>query len=109
MGVLISMVELVTFAGALGSIISIMVRIQDFSSMRNVHPSILFFIGFFKPMIGMAFALFLFAAINSGIIPVTVDPESEVFFFAALSFVAGFSERFVRDMIEKTEESIPAL
>lgn len=36
-----------------------------------------------------------------------LDKEgSERFFFAALSFVAGFSERFAQDVVSKTEQTV---
>lgn len=98
-----NMLGLVAIAGALGSIVSIMVRIGDFSGLKGQDPAVLFFTGFFKPVIGASFALFVWAALKSGLIPVTVQEGGGVFFFAAFSFVAGFSERFARDVITKTE------
>ena len=96
----------VAFAGAIGSIVSIMVRIQDFSGLHDVDPAVLFFTGFFKPMVGASFALFVFSALKAGIIPVTVNEEAELYFFMAFSFVAGFSERFAKDIVKTTERRI---
>ena len=56
---------MVAVAGSIGSIVSIMVRIQDFSGLRDVDPAVLFFTGFFKPVIGASFALFVFARVKS--------------------------------------------
>jgi hypothetical protein len=97
---------MVAFAGAIGSIVSIMVRIQDFSGLRDVDPSVLFFTGFFKPVVGAAFALFVFAVLRSGLIPVTIEQGTDRYFFLALSFVAGFSERFAKDIVKTTEYQI---
>jgi hypothetical protein len=66
----------------------------------------LFLTGFFKPVVGISFALFVFAVISSGLLPVAVNPEKSRYFFAALSFVAGFSERFARDVVVKTEATV---
>lgn len=106
LGIDASMLLLVGLAGASGSIVSIMVRIQDFTPMTDVDPSVLFLTGFFKPVVGMFFALFIFAALSSGLIPVTIELGKERYFFIALSFVAGFSERFARDIVTKTEQKI---
>jgi len=97
---------LVAFSGALGSIVSIMVRLHEFSRVEIPDKSILFFTGLFKPIIGTAFALFIFAILSSGLIPVVIQQEKAQYFFAALSFVAGFSERFAQDVVARTEAAI---
>lgn len=97
---------MVALAGAVGSVVSIMVRIQDFSALGDVDPSVLFFTGFFKPVVGAAFALFVFAVLRSGLIPVTINEGTDRYFFLALSFVAGFSERFAKDIVKITERQI---
>lgn len=105
-GISIQMLGLVAFAGALGSIISIMVRLHQFSSIRTPDPAILFFTGLFKPIVGTAFALFIFVVLSSGLLPVAIAEEKARYFFAALSFVAGFSERFAQDVVSKTELAV---
>jgi len=105
-GISIKMLGLVAFSGALGSIVSIMVRLHQFSSVQTPDPAILFFTGLFKPIVGTAFALFIFAALNAGLIPVAISPDKAQYFFAALSFVAGFSERFAQDVVSKTERTL---
>ena len=97
---------LVGVAGAIGSIVSIMVRIQDFSGLHDVDPMVLFVTGFFKPVVGASFALFVFAAFRAGLIPFTVEEGAERYFFMALSFVTGFSERFAKDIVKTTELKI---
>lgn len=91
-------IVLVALSGAIGSIVSIMVRIRDFAMATESDPTILFFTGFFKPVIGMAFALFVFVVLNSGILPIAVQDTKASYFFAAVAFVAGFSERFASDV-----------
>ena len=97
---------LVGIAGAVGSIVSIMVRIQDFSGLRDADPAVLFFTGFFKPVVGASFALFVFAAFRAGLIPFTIETGADRYFFMALSFLAGFSERFAKDIAKTTEQTI---
>jgi hypothetical protein len=105
-GVESAVVALVALSGALGSIVSIMVRIRDFGSSQHADPSILFFTGFFKPVIGTAFALFVFAVLKAGILPIALEVEKSHFFFAALAFVSGFSERFASDVATRTEDVV---
>lgn len=101
------LLSIAVLTGGIGSIVSIMVRIHDFSGLRDADPAVLLFTGFFKPVIGASFALFVLACLKSGIIPVTVQPETEQYFIAALSFVAGFSERFAKDIASSVERNIP--
>lgn len=105
-GIETSLVALVAIFGAIGSIVSIMVRIHEFANLKGVDRSVLFFTGFFKPVIGTSFALFVFAVLSSGLLPLTIDTEKSHFFFAALSFIAGFSERFAQDIVSKAEKTI---
>jgi hypothetical protein len=92
--------------GSVGSVVSIMVRIQDFLTLEMRDKFILYFIGAFKPIIGMAFALFVFAVIKSNILPIAIKIDSEYYFFMATSFLAGFSERFAKDIVNSLEERL---
>ncbi|HEV1992855.1 MAG TPA: hypothetical protein VGR03_00830, partial [Candidatus Acidoferrum sp.] len=108
LGINVSMLIGVALAGALGSIVSIMVRLQDFVSVHVKDPTVVFFTGFFKPIVGMSFAMFVFACLNAGILPlaIKVDTPAAGYFFLALGFVSGFSERFAQDVASRAEKSI---
>lgn len=107
MGVPLYFILIIAFAGALGSSVSILVRIAEFSRLANTDPYVLFLIGFFKPVIGMSFALFVFAVFQAEIIPIALDDESaRNFFILALAFLAGFSERFARDVVRRAEDVV---
>lgn len=104
MGIPVYFVLLIAFAGALGSGVSILVRIGEFSHLTQTDPYVLFLIGFFKPVIGMSFALFVFAVIQAEIVPVSLPDEvKRNFFTLAVAFLAGFSERFAKDVVRRTE------
>ncbi len=105
-GIDVSLLILVALAGALGGMVSIMARIQDFAQKTNVDSSVLFFTGLFKPVVGMAFAMFVFAVIEGGVLPLAVILEKKRYFFMALAFVSGFSERFARDVVSKVEDRV---
>jgi hypothetical protein len=106
LGIETAVLLMVALAGALGSIVSIMVRIQDFSDLRDANSLILFFTGFFKPVIGASFAMFVFSVLHAGLIPITIQENTASYFFIALSFVSGFSERFARDIATTAERQI---
>jgi hypothetical protein len=109
LGTGLGMLLLVSLAGALGSIVSVMIRLQkDFSDLKAWEPLHFLFTGLFRPMVGMAFAIFVFAAFESGIIPVEVvggdgSPEENLFYLT-VAFLAGFSERFAEDIVEGAEK-----
>jgi hypothetical protein len=105
-GVDTSILLAVAIAGGSGSVVSILVRIREFAAVGDIDPWISFFTGFFRPVIGTGFALFVFAAIKSGIVPIAFDLETEAFFFVAASFVAGFSERFVPKLMSATARQV---
>lgn len=107
MGIQSILLLMVAVAGGAGSAVSMLVRIQDFAQQKNFDPLAVFLTGFFKPVIGICFALFILFVIKSEIVPVKpTDKEKEIFLFLALGFVAGFSERFARDIISRTEDKI---
>ncbi len=103
-GMDLEMLLLVAAAGALGSIVSVMRRIRDFKGSGGGSPLVLYLTGAFKPIIGVSFALFVFAVFNSKLIAFSPPPGGEPYLFAAIGFLAGFSEKLAPDLIEKAQE-----
>lgn len=127
----------VAAAGALGSIVSILIRAtEEFHDQRYHDRFTPFFLGFFKPLIGASFGLLFLALINTGLfsIPgITLDEPSQrlasssgtgsnstqleesysnaqerrAFLLFAVAFVVGFSERLARDTISRFEAKNP--
>ncbi|MGJ5632235.1 hypothetical protein [Nostoc sp. CALU 1950] len=106
-------------AGTLGSIISILIRIEEFQSKKYSDPLTPFLVGAFKPMIGGAFSVLFLALINSGIILMFINPsvfklnpttneqssqDQQRSLIFVIAFVVGFSERLAKDFIGKAEE-----
>ncbi len=105
-----SVILFIGIVGALGSIASIMLRIRDsdFEAYKSTSsdPWPWLFFGLFKPIVGALFALFIFAVVKSGLLPLEVPEGTEGWFVVALSFIAGFSERFAPNILSGTEEGL---
>jgi len=92
--------------GAIGSVVSMMLKLDKLANTSHPNVPLLFWYAFFKPLIGAAFAFFVFAVIASGEFPLkfTLFNASEnmtrtgLYIVIAVSFVAGFSERFAPDI-----------
>jgi hypothetical protein len=108
-GVSSALILLAAGSGAIGSIVSIMSRVGDFSDLETKDHMVYFFTGLFKPVIGTAFAVFIFSLIKAGIVPIDLGNETrEVLVISAISFLSGFSERFASDFTKKVESTIGA-
>ena len=107
-------------AGVLGSVASILLRIIDFRDQKYDDPLIPFFIGLFKPIIGLIFGIFIFSLISSDTLIkidflITQDKSSsslitnkerhDLFIFSC-AFLVGFSERFAADLMKQSESSL---
>lgn len=91
-------------AGGLGSIVSMLTRIQSFSSLAGTDRRLLWMIGAMRPVIGIAFALFIFAVLQAQILPFNFPEGPKANFeYIALAFIAGFSERLSRGVISTVE------
>jgi hypothetical protein len=104
-----SVLLLIGIVGALGSIASIMLRIRDsafatYTASSDPWPWLFF--GLFKPIVGALFALFIFAVIRSGLLPVKITDATEGWLVLAVAFIAGFSERFATDILSSTEQGL---
>jgi hypothetical protein len=91
-------------AGGLGSIVSMLTRIQSFSSLAGTDRRLLWMIGAMRPVIGIAFALFIFAVLQAQFLPFNFPEGPKANFeYVALAFIAGFSERLSRGVISTVE------
>ena len=102
-------IYLVIFAGGLGSIVSVMIRLRSLDSQSRSQSVIPFFVGFFKPFIGTAFSLFVIALLEAKVVVIPafeLDSDLKKYLYFVVAFTAGFSEVLVPDLLSKTERSI---
>ena len=99
----------VALAGALGGITSTLTRIREYQNNDDYTDTVLpIYIGLIRPFVGGAFGVLLFVLLSSKLLPLQVGDDSDDtlnkwYGFIAIAFVAGFSERLVKDMISQTE------
>ncbi len=99
---------LTLLGGMVGSVASILVRLRDFEQSQGATPASLVLLGFSKPLVGGFFALFALAVMQAQLLPIKLPPDavSESYFFLALSFLSGFSERFAQDVVARLEDQL---
>lgn len=101
----LSLLYLCAIAGGLGSIVSLIARINmnsctvDYEAGRGVT----FALGALRPALGAVFGIAFYAAVASGLLDlfkVPADGDTKQFyFFLVIAFLAGFSERWARDVL----------
>src|SRR3712207_6145088 len=95
-------------AGGLGAIISVMIRIsrgQRLDVDTTQEPFMTCLAGSSRPVIGGALGVALYVLLKAGFIPLDIpaapDPAAP-YFFTAIGFLAGFSERWAQDTIVRS-------
>ena len=105
-----SLLVLVGSAGALGSIVSMLTRLEAYRD-KDLEDSLLpLLIGVFKPLIGVSFGILLLAISYSAVSPLRgsenkFPPSTTAFTFFSLAFLAGFSERLAKDIVSQVESN----
>jgi hypothetical protein len=82
--------------GALGAIVSVMTRMAtpgSFNTDFEVGRKPVRRLGYLRPFIGATFALALYIAVKSDLLQLGNVATPGIYFFATVSFLAGFSER----------------
>ena len=98
-------------AGALGAFVSVIERVTednfrvDYEAGRQAIARV----GSFRPVIGAIFGVVLYFALESGLLHIQVpgNDESQRFaFLVVAAFLAGFSERLAKDVLENVSASV---
>lgn len=111
-----NLIILSLISGATGSIISILTRIDEYKDgdyNQKYEDSILpVCIGLFKPIIGGTFGILIFTLLGSQVLPISLShtngegkrQDLRWLSFISITFIAGFSERLVKDIVSDTEK-----
>jgi hypothetical protein len=92
-------------AGAIGATVSVMIRITrgqkfDVDSTQGLAMTML--AGAFRPVVGAVLGASLYVLLLAGLLPLEIPQESAGYFFAAVGFLGGFSERWAQDTIVRS-------
>jgi hypothetical protein len=107
----------------LGGIISIVSRLREFSRVTDLDPFAMFWTAMLKPLIGVVLAVFILATLAGGIISFGflgdffsfggdaggnspakhLVSEKNLYILWTLAFLAGFSERFAWDFVDRAQ------
>lgn len=96
-------------AGAVGAIMSVMTRMRQadgFSLDYEVGRLQCIVLGGFRPLVGAVFGTVAYFALQSGFIDINPTKGDELFYFALVAFLAGFSERFAQVILGGAELSV---
>ncbi|HEX6246475.1 MAG TPA: hypothetical protein VFZ64_01275 [Nocardioidaceae bacterium] len=96
--------------GAIGAIISVMVRVtRQGRAVDAVQGHLMTWLaGGFRPLIGAVFGAALYVFVMGGLIPLEIpEGQQEWFLFASLAFLAGFNERWAQDTIVRSAPTLP--
>lgn len=98
-------------AGSLGSITSVMIRItrgQKLSIDPRQRPTVTVVSGAFRPLIGAVFGVAFYVLVEGGLLPLALNKENPVMYYAGLAFLAGFSERWAQDTVVRSAPISPS-
>lgn len=101
-GMQVTQIFLILHASFLGSIVSILIRIREFLSLSASNALLIYVTVVTKPFLAACLALFVYTLLRTGFVSfggVNLDGPNPMFLVWSIGFVAGFSERLVKDLI----------
>lgn len=112
------MLIVVAFGAFIGGVISIATRLGEFSRVSGLDPLAMFLTAMFKPLIGVILSVFIVSTLAGGVISLgfldkdmtwnvandtLVVTNKALYTLFMLSFLAGFSERFAWDFVDRAQ------
>jgi hypothetical protein len=89
-------------AGAVLSVLTRMARRDGFNLEFEVGRKSVRFLGGVRPWIGAMFALALYVALKSNLVELLQESQKGIYFYATIAFLAGFSERRAKVLLDST-------
>ena len=104
----------VLIAGGVGGVVSVLVKTKELITDAQDQEIDLFYVGFFRPLVGMSFGLLLFCIIESGafsnFISIKAEPDDKkIYTYMAIAFVAGISDILTTNALKTTESTIKTI
>jgi hypothetical protein len=97
--------------GAVGAIVSVMGRMASdngFNLDYEVGRKSVRRLGSLRPWIGATFALAIYLALKSSLLEIGQVKNPDIYFYATIAFVAGFSERRAKVLLDGIGGGVPA-
>ena len=94
--------------GCLGGVVSLLTRLPEFEILKGRSRTFLIALGVTQPIIGGIFAFVVGALFSAKIIDISVGGASDLstWFYVVIGFLAGFSERFTRNLLNVAESHL---
>jgi hypothetical protein len=97
--------------GAAGAVLSVMDRMsgrrRKFELDYELGTTPLVVLGALRPVLGVGFGLIVFTALRSGIVNLDLQgAHTQAYLYGLLSFAAGWSERFAKDVLDAAESTV---
>jgi hypothetical protein len=89
-------------AGMVGAVLSVLQRMTSgsLSVSAEADRGLVWKVGLCRPLVGLTLGVVSYVLLVGGLVSLSPpDNVSEPLFFAGIAFLAGFSERFARDMM----------
>ncbi len=95
-------------AGGAGATVSVLARASSMKFDYEVGRRQLAFFGLVRPFVGGVFGFILGALIRSKVVNLVTIPDSAqaLYYYAALTFLGGFSERLVPSILQSAERRV---
>lgn len=98
-------------AGAAGAVVSVLSRISAKQLQLDYEAGrvLLQLLGAFRPFIGAIIGTAVYFVVASGLLPIARPSSNtnQLYFYAGLAFISGFSERWAQDMLAGVVPKVP--
>ncbi len=98
-----------SIAGGAGAVVSVLMRMSRPGVRLDYRSGLaaMFLQGMFRPLVGSLFGLAVFVLLAGGLLPISLpDSSKQVYFFSGVAFLAGFSERFAKGLVDRAGSSV---